>query len=926
MVTLNLDKIFNPKSIAVIGASDEEGSVGYILMKNLTELGYQGKVYPVNIHKTEILGFKAYKTVNQLPETVDLAVIATPAKTVPDIVEQCGKAGIPGIIIISAGFKEVGPEGKALEDKILEIKKRYNLRIIGPNCLGIIRPSINLNATFTAKMPKPGNIAFISQSGALCAAILDWAVHENIGFSNFVSIGSMVDVDFGDLIDYFGTDPKTRSILMYIEGITDARKFMSAARHFARTKPIIVVKAGKFSESAHAVASHTGSLAGEDMVYDAAFKRAGIVRVEEIGDLFNAAEVLGMQPLPKGPNLAIITNAGGPGVMATDALISRGGKLAKLSPKTMETLNSILPHYWSRGNPIDILGDAKADRYTAVVEACLNDENVDGLLIIYTPQGVEDPAKIAKSIVKLCKGRGYRNKTILTSFMGHEEVEKANSIFNENSIPTYSTPEQAVKTYMYMYQYKRNLELLYETPEELPVDIVPPKRPLFVIMRNAALENREVLTEAEAKKLLEYYDIPVVKTSVAKTADEAAVLASQIGYPVVLKILSPQIVHKTDAGGVVLDINSEAELRKAFDLIMQRAREYNPNAEIQGVTVQPMIKKQGYEVIIGAKTDMLFGPVILFGMGGIGVELFRDVAIGLPPLNQTLARRIMEETKVYQLLKGYRNVPPANIRLLEEIMVRFSQMLVDFPQLKEVDINPLFIDEKEAFALDARVVIDKKRVFAKLKPHEHLVISPYPKKYETLWKLRDGRTVILRPIKPEDEPLWLEMFRNFSEESIRYRFFEVIKDTPHEVRVRYCNIDYDREIGIVAELNEGGIRKILGVVRLVIEPDGKTGEVAIIVADPWQGLGLGTKMMDYMIEVCKDKGLETIYGVMLPDNYRAINLMKKMGFNIKYEEDVVKATLNLKEEELGIQPEIQETVKEEVQVEKEEKKPEVIEE
>ena len=927
MVTLNLDKIFNPKSIAVIGASDEEGSVGYILMKNLTELGYQGKVYPVNIHKTEILGFKAYKTVDQLPETVDLAVIATPAKTVPDIVEQCGKAGIPGIIIISAGFKEVGPEGKALEDKILEIKKRYNLRIIGPNCLGIIRPSINLNATFTAKMPKPGNIAFISQSGALCAAILDWAVHENIGFSNFVSIGSMVDVDFGDLIDYFGTDPKTRSILMYIEGITDARKFMSAARHFARTKPIIVVKAGKFSESAHAVASHTGSLAGEDMVYDAAFKRAGIVRVEEIGDLFNAAEVLGMQPLPKGPNLAIITNAGGPGVMATDALISRGGKLAKLSPKTMETLNSILPHYWSRGNPIDILGDAKADRYTAVVEACLKDENVDGLLIIYTPQGVEDPAKIAKSIVKLCKGRGYCNKTILTSFMGHEEVEKANSIFNENSIPTYSTPEQAVKTYMYMYQYKRNLELLYETPEELPVDVVPPKRPLFVIMRNAALENREVLTEAEAKKLLEYYDIPVVKTSVAKTADEAAVLASQIGYPVVLKILSPQIVHKTDAGGVVLDINSEAELRKAFDLIMQRAREYNPNAEIQGVTVQPMIKKQGYEVIIGAKTDMLFGPVILFGMGGIGVELFRDVAIGLPPLNQTLARRIMEETKVYQLLKGYRNVPPANIRLLEEIMVRFSQMLVDFPQLKEVDINPLFIDEKEAFALDARVVIDKKRVFAKLKPHEHLVISPYPKKYETLWKLRDGRTVILRPIKPEDEPLWLEMFRNFSEESIRYRFFEVIKDTPHEVRVRYCNIDYDREIGIVAELNEGGIRKILGVVRLVIEPDGKTGEIAIIVADPWQGLGLGTKMMDYMIEVCKDKGLETIYGVMLPDNYRAINLMKKMGFNIKYEEGVVKATLNLKEEELGIQPEIQETVKEEVQVEKEEeKKPEVIEE
>jgi acetyltransferase len=901
LVTLNLDKIFNPKSIAVIGASDEDGSVGYILMKNFAELGYKGKVYPVNIRKTEILGSKAYQTVDQLPETVDLAVIATPAKTVPTVVEQCGKAGIKGIIIISAGFKEIGPEGKALEAEILEIKRKYNLRIIGPNCLGIIRPNINLNATFTTRMPKSGNIAFISQSGALGAAILDWAVNENVGFSNFVSVGSMIDVDFGDLIDYFGTDPKTRSILMYIEGITDARGFMSASRHFARTKPIIVVKAGKFGESSKAAASHTGSLTGEDMVYDAAFKRAGIVRVEEIGDLFNSAEVLGMQPLPKGPNLAIITNAGGPGVMATDALIARSGKLAELNQKTMETLNNILPHYWSRSNPADILGDAKADRYKAVVEACLEDKNVDGLLIIYTPQAVAESAEIAKSLVDLCKSRGYCNKTILTSFMGYEQVQEANRIFNENNIPTYSTPEQAVKTYMYMYQYKRNLELLYETPEELPVDIVPPKRPLMVIMRNAALENREMLTEAEAKKLLETYNIPTVKTLTAKTADEAAISASQIGYPIVLKILSPQIVHKTDAGGVVLDINSEAELRNAFDLIVQRAKEYNPDAEIQGVTVQRMLKKQGCEVIIGAKTDSLFGPVILFGMGGVGVEFLKDIAIGIPPLNKTLARRIMEETKVYQLLKGYRNVPPANIKLLEEILARFSQMLVDFPQIKEFDINPLLIDEKNAFALDARVAIDVERVFEKFEPHEHLVISPYPKKYEALWNLRDGRSVLLRPIKPEDEPLWLEMFQNFSEESIRYRFFQIIRDTPHEVRVRYCNIDYDREIAIVAELTEGGRRKILGVVRLIIEPNEKTGEIAFIVADPWQGLGLGTKMVDYMIEICKDRGLERIYGIMLPDNHRAIKLMKKMGFQVEYlDEGTVKATLDLKGEELGV--------------------------
>jgi acetyltransferase len=897
LVTINLDKIFNPKSIAVVGGSDEEGTVGYALMKNLTELGFNGKVYPVNIHKTEILGLKAYESVSELPETVDLAIIATPAKTVPDVVEQCGKAGIMGIIIISAGFKEVGAEGKALEEKIVELKRKYNLRIVGPNCLGIIRPSTNLNATFANKMPKPGNIAFISQSGALGTAILDWATHENIGFSNFVSVGSMIDVDFGDLIDFFGTDLKTRSILMYIEGITDARKFMSAARHFARTKPIIVVKAGKFSESAKAAASHTGSLTGDDMIYDAAFKRAGIVRVEEIADLFNSAEVLGMQPLPKGPNLAIITNAGGPGVMATDALIARGGTLAKLGQKTMDTLNSILPHYWSQANPVDILGDANAERYKVVIEACFKDENVDGLLIIYTPQGVAEPSKIAQNIVEISKAKAGQ-KTILSSFMGYETTEEANRILTENSIPTYSTPEQAVATYMYMYQYERNLELLYETPEELPVDSVPPKRPLFVIMRNAAKENREILTETEAKQLLEYYTIPTVKTLIAKTADEAANLARQIGYPVVLKILSPQIVHKTEAGGVILDITSEAELRKAFDQIMQRAKEYNPTAEIEGITVQPMIKKQGYEVILGAKMDPLFGPVILFGMGGIGVELFKDVAIGLPPLNQTLALRIMEETKVFQLLKGYRKMPAANLKLLEELIVLFSQMLVDFPQLKEVDINPLFVNEKEALALDARIVIDKERVFAKVEPHQHLVISPYPKKYETLWRLRDGRSVLLRPIKPEDEPMWLEMFQNFSEESIRYRFFQIIKDTPHEVRVRYCNIDYDRELGLVAEMIEEGRRKILGVVRLIIEPDGKTGEIAFIIADPWQGLGLGSKMLDFMIEICKDKKLDTIYGIMLPDNYRAINLMKKMGFTIdRVDQDTVKGTLNLKEED-----------------------------
>lgn len=895
MASLNLDSIFNPKSIALVGASDEAGSVGYILMKNLTEMGYRGQVYPVNIHKSEILGKKAYPGIPWLPLTVDLAIIATPAPTVPDIVEQCGIAGIRGLIIISAGFKEVGESGKILEEKIIDIKKKYDMRIIGPNCLGIIHPDIGLNATFISKKQKTGSIAFISQSGALGSAILDLATHENINFSNFVSVGSMIDVNFGDLIDYFGTDPKTRSILMYIEGITDARKFMSAARHFSRTKPIIVVKSGRSVESAKAAASHTGAITGEDMVYDAAFKRVGIVRVKDIADLFNCAEALGKQPLPRGPNLAIITNAGGPGVMASDAIMSLGGKLAQLSRVTIEKLNGILPSHWSKSNPIDLLGDANALRYVAATEACFSDENVDCVLIIYTPQGSSDPAEIAVKILDIYRTKKF-SKPYFTSFMGYEDVEKANHILTDNGVPTYSTPEQAVATYMYMYEYKRNLELLYETPVELPVESTPPKQPLASIIRNAVREGRKILAETESKRFLEYYNVPVVKTRLAKTADEAVTYALQTGYPVVLKILSPQISHKTDVGGVRLDINSEPEIRSAYNDIMKSVKKHNPNAKIQGITVQKMVRKNGIEIILGAKTDSLFGPVIMFGRGGIDVEIYKDVAIGLLPLNQTLARRMLEETKVYRLLKGYRNIPPANITLLEEIIVRFSQMLVDFPQLKEFEINPLLINENEALALDARGVIDKEML--KAKPHEHLVISPYPEKYRSLWKLRDGRTVILRPIKPEDEPLWLEMFRNFSQESLHFRVFQtVMGPVAHEYSARYCNIDYDRELAIVAEIEEEGKRKLLGVVRLNIDPAENSGEISFIVADPWQGQGLGSKMVDYMIEICRDKQLDKISAVMLSDNYRAIKLFQEMGFTIESLDDgTERATLDLKEE------------------------------
>ncbi len=898
MGTLNLDKIFNPKSVAIIGASDAEGSVGYAIVKNFTQLGYTGKVYFVNIRKPEILGVKTYPSIDQVPEPVDLVMIATPAKTVPDVMEECGKAHVKGAIIVSAGFKEIGHEGKILEERIAEVAKKYKIRVIGPNCIGVLRPRNSLNATFLDKMPKAGKVAFLSQSGALGSAILDWAISENIGFSNFVSVGSMLDVDFGDLIDYFGSDPKTKSILMYVEGITEARKFMSAARHFARTKPIIVVKSGKFSESAKAAASHTGSLSGQDDIYDAAFKRAGVVRVDEIADLFNAAEVLGTQPLPKGKRLAIITNAGGPGVMTTDALIAQGGQLAQLSKKSIESLNAVLPPFWSHGNPVDVLGDAKADRYKAALEACLNDENVDGIAIIFTQQAVSEAVEIAKSIVDLVHSKSYQNKTIVTSFMGSGAVQEANSILNANNIPTYTTPEQAVKTYMAMYHYQRNVELLYETPEELPVDAAPPKRPVMVILRNAAMEGREILTEDEAKKILKYYNFPVVRTEVANNVDEAVVLAQQMGFPVVLKILSPQIVHKSDVGGVILNVNSEVEVREAFELLIQRATAHSPTAQIIGVTVQPMMEKKGQEIIIGGKTDPVWGPVVLFGMGGVGVELFQDYAIGLPPLNTTLIHRMFEETKVYKLLKGYRGSTPVDIKKVEETLVMFSQLLVDFPQIKEIDINPMLINDKEASILDARIVVDLTKMCKKVEPHEHIVISPYPKKYETLWTLKNGQEVLLRPVRPEDEPLWLEWFQSLSEESIRYRFFQMLKDTPHEVRVRYCNIDYDREIGLVAEMVENGKRKLLGVSRVGIETDGRVSEMAFIISDQWQGLGLGTKMVDYTLDLAKEKGVESVYAIMLPDNYRALSLTKKMGFTIDYLEDgTVKASLNLKEED-----------------------------
>ncbi|MEM2319373.1 MAG: bifunctional acetate--CoA ligase family protein/GNAT family N-acetyltransferase [Candidatus Bathyarchaeia archaeon] len=888
MGTENLDKIFNPKRIAVIGASDREGSIGAKLLRNLVGVGYPGVVYPVNPFKSTIQGITAYPSITRIPWQVDLAIIATPAHTVPQIVEECGKAGVKGIIIISAGFREAGKEGEALEKQILEIKDRYGMRIIGPNSMGVIRPSIRLNATFADKTAMPGRIAFISQSAALCASVLDWASEANIGFSAVVSTGSMMDVDFSDLIDYFGTDPQTRSIILYMECITNARKFMSAARGFARAKPIVVIKAGRFPESAEATLSHIGAVCGEDAVYDAAFRRAGIVRVEAISDLFNCAEALAMRANPQGPNLTIITNAGGPGVMATDTLIARGGRLSRLSRETIQALKSVLPPYCCASNPVDILEEATAERFRKVMEICFKDPNSDGFLIIYTPQGAADPISTVKAIIEASK---LTTKPILTSFVGESlACRKARQILQKRGIPSFSTPEQAVSTFMYMYSYTQNLELLYQTPEEIPVEVSIPTF-LKEVLRKAFNEGRTVLSQPESLHFLKVYSIPTVKTVVAKTPEEAETLALELGFPVVMKALSPQIIHKSKAGGVILNVWSREEVKAFFNELAARVKELRPDAEFQGVILQPMILKRGYELLLGAKKDPQFGSVIIFGTGGVAAEIMQDISVGLPPLNQVLARRLMERTRFYKLSEASDFRP--NFRLLEEILVKFSKLVIDLPEIKEIEINPLIVDEEGAVAVDARIVIDTERVLKETHPHEHLVIAPYPTKYVTRWVLKNGFPVVIRPIKPEDEPLLNDFYNSLSEETMRLRFFQVCREFSHETLSRHCNVDYDREMAMVAEVH-GEKRRIIGVSLLTADPGRKSGEFAVVVGDQWQGLGLGSKLVDCVIEVGRDMGLETIYGYVASDNSRMIDLCANKGFKIqRVDAELMKATLDL---------------------------------
>jgi acetyltransferase len=893
-----LEVFFRPKNVALIGATENPGSVGRTLMWNLVTSPFGGAVYPVNPKRPSVLGVKAYKSVSEIPEPVDLAVIVTPPPSIPGIVRECGENGVRGAIVISAGFKEIGPEGAALEHQVLEEARAAGIRVIGPNCLGVMSPLSGLNATFATTIARPGPVGFISQSGALCTAVLDWSLKEMVGFSAFVSIGSMVDVGWGDLIDYLGNDPKTKSIVIYMESIGNARSFLSAAREVALTKPIIVIKPGRSAAAAKAAASHTGSLTGSDEVLEAAFRRSGVLRVNNIADLFYMAEVLSKQPSPKGPRLSIVTNAGGPGVLATDALIMGGGELAEISPEAMEAYNKVLPPTWSHNNPIDIIGDASPERYAQALEIAGKDPHSDGMLVILTPQAMTDPTRIAEQLKPLARLEG---KPVLASWMGGVDVAAGVEVLNRANIPTFPYPDTAVRAFNYMWKYSYNLRGLYETPAlpEDSADWMPDRKLVEGLIEKVRGENRSILTEFESKEVLRAYGIPVAQTIIAATEAEAVAAAGQIGFPVVLKLYSETITHKTDVGGVQLNLGSEEAVSRSFQAIRDSVTAKVGAQHFQGVTVQPMIRlKDAYELIIGSSIDPQFGPVLLFGTGGQLVEVFKDRSLALPPLNSTLARRMMEQTRIYQALKGVRGRKPVDLAALESLMVRFSALVAEQSWIKEVDINPLLASPDGLIALDARVVVHGPEIAAADVPKS--AIRPYPMHYVAPFTMTDGASVTIRPIRPEDEPAMVKFHQTLSERSVYFRFFHLIKleqRVSHERLTRNCFIDYDREMALVAVWRnpETSECEILGVSRMTKVHGASEGEVAVIVSDKWQRRGLGKELLARMMLVGASEKLEKLVADILPDNRSVMRIFEKLGFSLKHslEDEVVRAEFKL---------------------------------
>lgn len=873
MSVINLKTLFHPKSVTLIGASDRPLSLGNVVMKNLLNGGFGGPILPVNPKYETICGVYAYKEIIDLPVVPDLAVICTPASTVPNIITQLGEKGCRTAVVISAGFRSATGDND-LEQQMLDAARPYNFRILGPNCVGLLVPRIGLNASFAHTDSLPGNIAVISQSGAICTSILDWAKSRGIGFSYFVSLGDSSDVDFGDLLDYLGTDPHTTGILLYIESIKLARKFMSAARATARNKKVIVIKSGRMAEGAKAAASHTGALAGNDDVFDAAIRRAGMLRVYSIQNLFDAVETLAHVHTVAGNRLIIMTNGGGIGVLATDTLVSNGGRLAELAPETIKELDDFLPKTWSGGNPVDIIGDGDAERYVKTLKALLKDPNYDAILVMLVPAAIIDNTEVARAISEVIKDA---KKPVLTCWMGEDAVREAREIFKKNSIPKFETPEFAIRAFLQTVEYSANQKSLMEIPASISEEFKPDIDKVKIIIKNALSEERDLLTEPEAKEVFDAYRIPVVKTLIAKDAEEAVAHAKSIGFPVALKILSKDISHKSDMGGVLLNIESASILQLAAEGMLAKIHRLNPSAEIEGFTVQEMVQRSAStELIIGVALDPIFGPVILFGQGGVSVEVTNDKAVALPPLNMKLAKDMIQRTQVFKLLKGYRDVASADIEAIKTTLVKISRLVVDHAEIEELDINPLIADSHGVIALDARIKIGPSKQDAGAR----LAIHPYPRSLEETFKLSTNEEILIRPIKPEDESAHHIFLEHTKPEDIYFRFFRAVNNLSHGQMARFTQIDYNREMAFIAVIkNKENSDETVGVIRIVSDSDNNEAEFAIIVRSDMKKKGIGSKLMDKSIHYCGKRGIKRLLGQILINNHEMEMFAKKFNFN-----------------------------------------------
>jgi acetyltransferase len=890
-----LDQLFAPRSVTVIGASAAEGSVGYVVLRNLLAGGFAGPVLPVNPHHREICGALSYPDVAHLPETPDLALVCTPPETVPAVIEAVGARGIGAAIVVTAGLsRTVLADGTSAQDAMVVAARRHGTRILGPNCLGLIVPRIGLNASFAHVTAPTGSVAFVSQSGALATAVLDWARPRGIGFSCFVSLGDCADIGFGDVLDALGSDPNTRAILLYIESITSRRGFMSAARAAARNKPVVAVKAGRFADGMRAAQSHTGAMAGSDEVYDAALRRAGILRVFSVEEMFEAVETLARVRQPRGDRLGIVTNGGGIGVMAVDQLIEDGGHLAVLSPATLDRLNSALPVTWSHGNPVDLVGDANGARYAEAMRILVHAPEVDGLLVMHAPTAVADSTGVAQAVADAVRGV---TSPVLTSWVGGEAVAPARSLFAQAGIPTFDTPEAAIRAFLQLIQYRRNQQTLMETPPSVPTQFTVSSTAARAVVGEALARITDpaagtTLDERQSKAILAAYGIPTVDTHIALTPSEAALKARAIGFPVALKILAEGITHKSDVGGVDLFLDSESTVEHAAERMLRVVTARAPQARVLGFTVQPMVTRTGaHELILGIATDPVFGPVILFGQGGTAVEAIGDRSIELPPLNLNLARDLVSRTRVARLLRGARGHVPIDMHALGLALMQVAQMVVDIPDIVEMDINPLLASDKGVLALDARIRI----IAATGDVAARLSIRPYPRELEEPFTLTSGRPVLLRPIRPEDEPEHYAFISKLTPSDVRFRFFDTVRDVPHSEMARFTQIDYDREMAFIATAERDGGNETLGVVRVMTDPDNHRAEFAVVVRSDLSGQGLGHRLLDKMIAYCRSRGTRTLVGQVTADNTRMLELAGNLGFSRRAisGEGVVEVALDL---------------------------------